>query len=262
MAKKTPIEEVINMSKQGMSDPQIIGKLTEQGFNPVQIHDSLNQARIKQEIEMSETKPLPSQLGFQPSAIPQQPMPQLPPQLPPKNALPPLPPLPGQVETPVPKPSVIPPMPPQPQPQPIPQQPQMQAPEGAYPYTYPSYDEEAIAPKINTEAIEEIAEEIVNEKWQEVKSKIADVIEWKTYAEKRITSVDDRIKRLESSLDKLQAALLAKMNEYGHGVKGLGAEMTSLENTLGKILPSLVGNVKELGKITDELKAKSKKKQK
>ena len=98
-----------------------------------------------------------------------------------------------------------------------------------------------------------------NEKWLEVKSKIADVIEWKTYAEKRISSVDDRIKRIEGSLDRLQAALLSKVQEYGRSIKDLGAEMSGLQGAFGKILTPFVDNMRELSKITGELKTAGKK---
>jgi predicted nucleic acid-binding Zn-ribbon protein len=70
-----------------------------------------------------------------------------------------------------------------------------------------------------------------------------------------VNSIEERVKRIELSIDRLQAALLSKVNEYGRSVKDLGAEMTSLESALGKILSPLVDNVKELGKITEELKS-------
>jgi predicted nucleic acid-binding Zn-ribbon protein len=108
---------------------------------------------------------------------------------------------------------------------------------------------------MDTEVIEEIAEEIVNEKWSEIKGKISDVIEWKIYAEKRIASVDDRIKRMEASMDRLQGALLSKVQEYQRSVKDIGAEMAGIEGAFGKVLTPFVDNMRELSRITGELKA-------
>jgi len=287
---KNPVDEIIQMHNQGMNDSQVINKLTEEGFTPVQIGDALNQAKIKKGISAAEPIPpqVPANQGLTPSAMPMPPPQQSKPLYPPppmpeiqppparKAQMPLLPSLPLQAQAPqqappqitpqppiaqppVPTPSSAPPMPPSQKPM---AQQMRPSEESSYPYVYPTYDEAGAPPKIETEVIEEIAEEIVNEKWQEVKSKIGDVIEWKTYAEKRIVSVDERIRRLEATMDKLQVALLSKVNDYGRGIKDLGADMGSLEGALGKILSPLVNNIKELGKITDELKkdqAKTKK---
>lgn len=233
MADETPIDEVLKMMQFGTGDAEIIRKLTEEGFSPVQISDALNQAKIKQEIAPQ---------GLTPSIMTQ-----------PQEAVP---------KQSIPRPRAVAPM------AVPPARPAKKEEEAAYPspYAYPTYPAyppaEAPPEKINTEAIEEIAEEIVNEKWLEVKSKISDVIEWKAYAEKRMSSLDERLKRIELSLDRLQAALLSKVQEYGRDVKDLGAEMSSLENAFGKILSPLVENVKELGKITEDLKGKAKKAEK
>lgn len=193
----------------------------------MQITDALNQAKIKKEINVTE--------GLQPSITQTQ------------NESPPAPRLqvPSPFETPVPKPSVS------------FQMPQTSTPVNVtaeyptYPYQYPTAEE---SPKMETEAIEEIAEEIVNEKWSEIKGKISDVIEWKIYAEKRITSVDERIKRIEVSMDRLQAAMLTKVQEYGRNIKDLGAEMAGLEGAFGKVLTPFVENMRELSRITGDLK--------
>ena len=217
-----PVDDVMRMIQKGMSDMDIITRLSEEGYSPIQISDALNQAKIKKEISGAE--------GLQPSIMQQVPVPT------PKQA-------------PVPSPKIIPSLQPAQQAMPAAQE------YPAYPYQYPTYQPPEQQPKLETEAIEEIAEEIVNEKWSEIKSKIADVIEWKTYAEKRITSVDDRIKRMEASMDRLQAALLSKMQEYQRSVKDIGAEMAGLEGAFGKILSPFVENMKELSRITGELKA-------
>lgn len=269
--KETPVEEVVKLYQMGLNDSEVIRRLTEEGYSPVHISDALNQAKIKQEIELSELKPLtppPSMAQLKTSSMQSMSMakPMQLPQLTPMTNMPQAPAMPQRSqanEIPVPKPSAVPPMP-------IPQQ-RAQRPDQsqqsrqsmpsqmdeapAYPYAYPTYQEQQAPPQIETEAIEEIAEQIVEEKWQEVKAKISDVIEWKNYADRRINSIDERIKRVESSIDRLQAALLSKVNEYGRGIKDLGSEMNSLEGALGKILSPLVDNVKELGRITDDLKA-------
>jgi len=233
MAQDTPIDAVSNMVQQGLSDPEIIRKLAEQGYSPVQIADALNQAKIKKEISGSKE-------NLQPSIMQQ---------VPPKPQLA----VPSPYETQIPRPTAAVPSP-MLTTQGAPSAPvTVTAEYPAYPYQYPTAQPEE-SPKMDTEAMEEIAEEIVNEKWSEIKSKISDVIEWKLYAEKRITSIDDRIKRMELSMDRLQAALLSKVQEYGRDVKELGTEMAGLEGAFGKILSPFVENMRELSRITGELK--------
>jgi len=232
MAQDTPIDAVASLMQQGLSDPEIIRKLAESGYSPVQIADALNQAKIKKEISGGKE-------GLQPSIMQQQAVPK------PQLAVP------SPYGAQIPRPTAVMPM--------VTTQGTPSAPVTvtaeypAYPYQYPTAPQEA--PKMETEAMEEIAEEIVNEKWSEIKSKISDVIEWKLYAEKRITSIDDRIKRIELSMDRLQAALLSKVQEYGRNIKELGAEMAGLEGAFGKILSPFVENMRELSRITGELKA-------
>jgi len=202
------LDDVLKMQQRGMNDAEIIRKLVEQGYTPMQISDALNQAKIKQTVASAPTTELAPSIMTEEAA--------------PAQAVAPAP------EVPVP------------------------APETAYPYPYPY--EAAAPPKIETEIIEEIAEEIVNEKWQEIKSKIVDVVEWKSYAESRVKSIDERVKRIELSLDRLQAALLGRVQEYGQNIKDLGAEMQSVEGAFGKILGPLIDNIKELNAITEKLK--------
>jgi hypothetical protein len=226
--RETPVDIVLSMMHSGSSDPEIIRRLSEQGYSPVQITDALNQAKIKKEINVTE--------GLQPSIMQSQaPALQLP--------------VPTPYGTPVPRPTAAVPQ----------QQVQISTPVSVtaeyptYPYQYPTAEQES--PKFETEAMEEIAEEIVNEKWAEIKNKISDVVEWKIYAEKRVASIDERIKRIEQSMDRLQAALLTKVQEYQRSVKDLGVEMASIEGAFGKVLTPFVDNMRELSRITGELKS-------
>jgi len=221
-------EDVLKMAQTGMSDSEIVGKLTQRGFSPLQISEALNQAKVKQSVNgdltpsimEEETVPTPTSMPGQKQRQSAIPTPQMP--------------------------------------SPLMQPQQQQEGYGYYPYQYPTY-ETPQQPKMETEAIEEITEEIVNEKWQEIKEKLSDFVEWKNYAEKRILSIDERIKRVEGSFDRLQIALLGKVQEYGQNIRDLGAEMNSMQGAFSKVLSPLVDNVKELSKITSDLKGKTKK---
>ena len=49
---------------------------------------------------------------------------------------------------------------------------------------------------------------------------------------------------------------MGKVNEYGEGIKDVGAEMQAIEKVLEKIIAPMTRNIKELSKITEELKKK------
>jgi len=104
------------------------------------------------------------------------------------------------------------------------------------------------------ETIEEITEEIVAEKFSEVKTKLDNIFSFKEIIENRVKNIEERIKRIESSLDKLQAAFIGKVNEFDKDIKNLGSEMRAVHGAFSKILDPLVDNVKELGRITEKIK--------
>jgi len=132
-----------------------------------------------------------------------------------------------------------------------------QAPASSVP-SVPSASFEA-STEASVETIEEIAEEVINEKWREFKAKVGDITEMKAHFETRLNELSERVKRLEIALDKLQAAMLSKVESYGRSVKTLTSEVETLESTLGKVLQPLVGSVKELKELTKEMKKGKKK---
>lgn len=122
----------------------------------------------------------------------------------------------------------------------------------------PSQQQYAEAESPSVEAIEEIAEGVISEKWEEFRAKVGDIGEMKSYLESRINELNDRVKRLEASMDRLHVATLAKVDEQGRSVKALSSEVEALEGTLGKVMQPLVSSVKELRDITEKAKAKPK----
>ena len=215
----TPTEEVLRLQNEGMEDAEIIVSLTKKGFSPRQISEALNQAKIKSEVSEKEGEAAAGSAaeGLMPSIMAQ-----------------------PKVAEEIPSPQ---------QEQPAEQEevsaPSQGAEAGAESYGYE-------APKIDTEAIEEIAEQIINERWQESKAKIDDISEWKDFTETRFRNFEERAKRIELALDRLQEALLGKVQEYSQNIKDIGSEISSLEESLGKVMPSLLEKSKS--------KEKSKKK--
>lgn len=236
MKKRVPIGEILKLSREGYTDADIIKYLREEGYTPIQINDAINQAKIK--LELARTAGIEPEEEYSDSDYDEsegdeeQMTPSIMSQEQPEEVY------------------YAPPAQPQPMAAPA-VAPTTTEPEEAYPYSYP-YAYEAKA--ASTETMEELAEEIIEEKWRDFSKKAGNISEFKTYIESRLKNLDDRLKRIEKAFDKLQSVLLEKTREHGRDVKSLGSEMQALEGAFGKIIQPLTGSVKELRELSDELR--------
>lgn len=106
----------------------------------------------------------------------------------------------------------------------------------------------------DTNKIQEIAEAIVNEKWQELLSSVGNIAVWKEKVDTNIISIKQEIVRINERFDNLQNAVLGKIRDYDMDMKNVSTEMKALEKVFEKIIEPLTSNVKELNRITKELK--------
>ncbi|MFH1510331.1 MAG: hypothetical protein ABIF10_01465 [Candidatus Woesearchaeota archaeon] len=104
------------------------------------------------------------------------------------------------------------------------------------------------------ERIEEMAETIIDEKWDELLKNINKIIEWKDKTEQRISKVEQEIKDTKDSFDKLHRALIGKISEYDQNILNVGTEIKAMERVFQKILPTFTENVAELSRITRNVK--------
>ncbi len=227
MVNETPIDMVMKMKRSGASDQEINSDLTNRGFNQTQISEAMNQAQIKSGIEAPPPPPIRDQGDMQMSMLSEAPPPT------------------GDYPTPEPMTGET--MPPS-MDQGYPQN-QQYAGEPMSPEQY--YDSRS-----TEESIEEIAEAIIDEKWQDVTSKIGDIGAWKEKVETEIESIKQEVMRIEERFDSMQRAIVGRIGEYDESIKNVGIEIKALEKVLQKIIEPLVDNVKELSKITAQLKKK------
>jgi len=127
---------------------------------------------------------------------------------------------------------------------------------GASSYPAPSTEPSFQQPQISTDYIQQIAEEVVEEKWDELMSKVGDIRLWKDKIDNDITSIKQEIMRTQNHFANLQKAVLGKVSEYNENIININTEMKSLEKVFEKILQPLTSNIKELSKITNKLKTK------
>lgn len=106
------------------------------------------------------------------------------------------------------------------------------------------------------EKLQEIAEAIIEEKWNELIKNVNRVVEWKNTMEGRITKIEEALKQLNDSFEKLHMGVLEKIGNYDQSIKDVSTEIRALEKVFQKILPGFVENVNELSRIAQTLKGK------
>jgi hypothetical protein len=102
--------------------------------------------------------------------------------------------------------------------------------------------------------IEELAEAIIDEKWETLIANVNRIIEWKEKTEAKVAEFETRIKSMKDDFDKLHSALLEKVGEYDSHIQDVGTEVKALEKVFQKVLPGFMENVAELSRITSKMK--------
>ena len=106
----------------------------------------------------------------------------------------------------------------------------------------------------NRTNIEEIAEAIIDEKWEEMMKNINKITEWKDNVDSRLNKLDQELKDVKDSFDKLHKAIIGKIGEYDQNILNVGTEIKAMEKVFQKILPTFTENVNELARITKDAK--------
>src|SRR3989339_595614 len=109
---------------------------------------------------------------------------------------------------------------------------------------------------VNYDEVQALVEQIVEEKWKEMMKSVGDISIFKARVSDDMEAVKQELLRTQKRLEDLQVAVLGKVKDYNESVLGIGNDMKALEQVFSKIMEPLVSNVKELGKITEELKKK------
>ncbi len=217
----TPVNQVIEMRNQGLSNNQIIQNLQRQGYNSTQVYDALNQADMKGGVE-------PVSADNMQSPEPEKPIPQ--------NPTP---------ET-------------QDYPQEQSQQPQSYDDQYNNQQYAPQFNESYYQP--NNIGTEELVESIIDEKWEDLVKDINKVVDWKNKTEARIVKIEQNIENLKENFSQIQKAITGKVGEYDKHIQEVGTDIKALEKVFQKVLPKFTENINELSIITNRFKKGSKSK--
>jgi hypothetical protein len=232
------LDQVSEMRNQGMSEAEMSARLQEQGFTPKSINDAFHQEQIRNAVSAEENSMQNQTYGanqnpsfYKPSTQEQQ-YPQQ------------VPGLPGDMQPPAQA-----------------QQYQEQYPQEQYPQQYQEqYQQEQYPQQYqgeyyqdpyqqqsqgysggqgSTDTMIEIAEQIFSEKIKKIERQVEQMTEFAALAQTKITNNNERIKRMESIIDKLQIAILEKIGDYGKNLNSIKKEMEMIENSFTKVIPEL-----------------------
>ena len=107
---------------------------------------------------------------------------------------------------------------------------------------------------IDEERIQEVAEAIIDEKWEELAKDIKKVIEWKERSEDRISKLEQQIIDIRLSIDSLTKGMMSKISGYDQNIMDVGTEIKAMEKVFQKVLPNLTESVNKLDRMTKSYK--------
>ncbi len=104
------------------------------------------------------------------------------------------------------------------------------------------------------ERIEEVAEAIIEEKWNSIVKEINKIIDWKNKLEARIEAIEKREEEIKKDFESLHQGVSDKVSSYDKSISEVGSDVKAIESIFKKILPTLTSNVNELSRITKSLR--------
>jgi len=113
---------------------------------------------------------------------------------------------------------------------------------------------EPTAERASFDVIEEIAEAVISEKWDDLVRGVGDLRLWKEKVDTDLSGIKQEIIRTQTRFENLQTAIMGKVSEYGEGVTEISAELKALEKVMERIINPLTRSVKDLQKVTDKIK--------
>jgi len=111
-------------------------------------------------------------------------------------------------------------------------QPQENYPQQQYQEYYPQETTPAYQTGDNTI---EIAEQVFQEKIKTIQNTVNKLNEFQTLTQTQLENISDRLKRIETSFDKMQLSILDKVGNYGKNIDTLKKEVSMIEDSFGKL---------------------------
>lgn len=104
------------------------------------------------------------------------------------------------------------------------------------------------------ERIEEVAEAIIDEKWDALLAEVRKVIDWKSKVEDDLRKALNDLDNMKGDMKELRQAVLGKVEDYDKRMLEVGTELKAVSKVFKDVIPMFTDNVKELSSLTNRLK--------
>jgi hypothetical protein len=246
------LDQVIELKNRGFQDQDIIRNLREQGISPADITDAFSRAQIKNAVSNLDNAN-EATYGMEPSILGSEEEPERLPvegleggSISDEDLTPPRPggfyPTPMRItkeisnaseETYIPQETY-----------PVAQYAQSQRYPSQQDYQYSQYSQQA-GGITDTDTMIEVADQVFSEKNKPLQKKIEDMNEFRVLAQANIDHISERLKKIESIIDKLQATILEKVGDYGGGIESVKKELTMMQDSFGKMVNGIADRQEE-----------------
>lgn len=219
------VEDIKKMREEGNADQEIVRSLQAKGLAPKEIYDGISQANIKNAVIESPESSSPNYKGYSDSVQ--------------ENEL---------------QPSLS----SSSQEAPNTSQYQEQQPAQQKYSQYPSQpaQQEYYDPNsyqgISADMISEIAEQVMNEKLSALRNDLEKVINIKTTFESKADILDERLKRIEKIIDRLQLSILQKVGDYMTNIDDIKKELIETQKSFKSLSSAPETPKPKASKVTEE----------
>ena len=209
------VQQVLTLRQQGKTDNQVVQDLQKQGMSTQQIFDALSQADLSDAHEPEMQWPEHDQLSEM------APPPQFAQQAPQQFA----------------------------QQQPMQPQASQHAPQ--FSQFAPQQSQQQ---SHSDERIEEVAEAIINEKWDEMLKEVQKIITWKEHVESENITLREQLSALKDEFNQLRQGLFGKISEADDRMRDVSSSLSAVQKVFKDVIPEFTANVAELGRLTGRVK--------
>jgi hypothetical protein len=92
---------------------------------------------------------------------------------------------------------------------------------------------------MSSDIITEISEQVVTEKLSAMQDKLEKALDFRTVADTKITSLNERLRRIEQILDRLQLSILQKVGDYTNDVRDIKHELLETQKSFKALAPGM-----------------------
>ena len=118
---------------------------------------------------------------------------------------------------------------------------------------YPSAPRQA-APEQLINELQKVIEEIIEEKWNSVDDKLNAMEVWKAKVEGQVSETGNKLDVINQRIDIFAQGMMGKTEEFKGTMVDVNTQMEAVEKLMGKLVPSLAEEIKELRSVVEKLK--------